>query len=414
MDFKPYQDELQIINRIHKFNNSEYTMIRLTKTMIDKNIIDANAFVRDLLSKYSLVDYTQLQWGGQNKIKLTGNLILNNESIKINMSFYRANTRGDERFAIYGINKLIKNTYLNIDDLIYITVNTKKSEPTITLINVTHNLPKDEILSKEFGHDALEDALNRLIPVASSIARQGFHPNLKGIGKIAPKDAGDTFEALLDIKTNNSKKADFEDLIELKSKTSKTLNTLFTLRPHFENTPIADFESNDRNRVSAFARLYGYDSEKHPGYKSLYITIGSENAPQNKQGFYLFVNEDERTIELKRIENNKSIVTAFWTFDELKKELYEKHPATLWVKVESRMNGNLAEFKYTEAELTRSPQFMTFISLIKTGSITYDWRGYTTPEGKYSGKNHGNAWRIKTKQRQLLFGSTEKIDLLSL
>ena len=78
------------------------------------------------------------------------------------------------------------------------------------------------------------------------------------------------------------------------------------------------------------------------------------------------------------------------------------------------MNGNLAEFKYTEAELTRSPQFMTFISLIKTGSITYDWRGYTTPEGKYSGKNHGNAWRIKTKQRQLLFGSTEKIDLLSL
>ena len=76
--------------------------------MIDKNIIDANAFVRDLLSKYSLVDYTQLQWGGQNKIKLTGNLILNNESIKINMSFYRANTRGDERFAIYGINKLIK------------------------------------------------------------------------------------------------------------------------------------------------------------------------------------------------------------------------------------------------------------------------------------------------------------------
>ena len=87
MDFKPYQDELQIINRIHKFNNSEYTMIRLTKTMIDKNIIDANAFVRDLLSKYSLVDYTQLQWGGQNKIKLTGNLILNNESIKINMSF---------------------------------------------------------------------------------------------------------------------------------------------------------------------------------------------------------------------------------------------------------------------------------------------------------------------------------------
>ena len=38
---------------------------------------------------------------------------------------------------------------------------------------------------------------------------------------------------------------------------------------------------------------------------------------------------------------------------------------------------------------------MTFLSLIKSGIITYDWRGYTSKTGKYSGKNHGNAWRIK-------------------
>ncbi|MCH1713924.1 MULTISPECIES: hypothetical protein [Lactococcus] len=37
----------------------------------------------------------------------------------------------------------------------------------------------------------------------------------------------------------------------------------------------------------------------------------------------------EDLIELKRIENNKLIVTSFCTFDELKKELYEKYPATL-------------------------------------------------------------------------------------
>ena len=33
---------------------------------------------------------------------------------------------------------------------------------------------------------------------------------------------------------------------------------------------------------------------------------------------------------------------------------------------------------------------MTFLSLIKSGIITYDWRGYTSKTGKYSGKNHGN------------------------
>lgn len=29
---------------------------------------------------------------------------------------------------------------------------------------------------------------------------------------------------------------------------------------------------------------------------------------------------------------------------------------------------------------------MTFLSLIKSGIITYDWRGYTSKEGKYKGK----------------------------
>ena len=163
--------------------------------------------------------------------------------------------------------------------------------------------------------------------------------------------------------------------------------------------------------MSAFARLYGYDSDKHLGYKSLYITIGSEENPQNNQGFYLEVNDRVNIVELRKQENKKTILAAFWTFKALEEELHKKHPATLWVKVESKMDGEVGQFKYIEAELTRSPQFMTFLSLIKSGAITYDWRGYTTPSGKYAGKNHGNAWRIKNKQRSLLFGSTEVIDL---
>jgi len=173
-----------------------------------------------------------------------------------------------------------------------------------------------------------------------------------------------------------------------------------------------EFESNDRNRVSAFARLYGYESDKHPGMNSLYITIGSEMSPQNNQNFYLDLNESDRTVEIRRHENDTSQRVAYWYFEDLEKELHLKHPATLWVKAESKMNGDIAEFKYTEAELTRSPQFMTFISLIKLGVVTYDWRGYTSKEGKYEGKNHGNAWRVKNKHRNQLFGSSEVIELI--
>ncbi|HGK6805175.1 TPA: MvaI/BcnI family restriction endonuclease [Streptococcus agalactiae] len=404
MQFIPYDDELEVINNLHKYNSNDYTVIRLTQTMLNKSIIDANGFLRTLLLDNDLLDFRNLT----DKVYLTANLVLDNQKHRVKISFYKANKRGDERFWIYGLGKFIKSSQINVNDLIYITVNNQKE---LTLFNVTHSIPQNSTIIELFGQDKVEDSLNRLIPQIKAIARQGFHNNSKGAGKIAPKDAGDTLESLLGIQTNNSQEADFEGIIELKSKSSKTLDTLFTLRPNFEGTPVAEFEPNDRSRVSAFARLYGYDSDKHLGYKSLYITIGSEENPQNNQGFYLEVNDSDNIVELRKQENKKSILTAFWTFEALEEELHKKHPATLWVKVESKIDGEVGQFKYVEAELTRSPQFMTFLSLIKSGAITYDWRGYTTPAGKYVGKNHGNAWRIKNKQRGLLFGSTEVIDL---
>lgn len=404
MQFIPYDDELEVINNLHKYNSNDYTVIRLTQTMLNKSIIDANGFLRTLLLDNDLLDFRNLT----DKVYLTANLVLDNQKHRVKISFYKANKRGDERFWIYGLGKFIKSSQINVNDLIYITVNNQKE---LTLFNVTHSIPQNSTIIELFGQDKVEDSLNRLIPQIKAIARQGFRNNSKGAGKIAPKDAGDTLESLLGIQTNNSQEADFEGIIELKSKSSKTLDTLFTLRPNFEGTPVAEFEPNDRSRVSAFARLYGYDSDKHLGYKSLYITIGSEENPQNNQGFYLEVNDSDNIVELRKQENKKSILTAFWTFEALEEELHKKHPATLWVKVESKMDGEVGQFKYVEAELTRSPQFMTFLSLIKSGAITYDWRGYTTPAGKYVGKNHGNAWRIKNKQRGLLFGSTEVIDL---
>ncbi len=404
MQFIPYADELNTINNIHKYNLNSYVIIRLTQTMISKSIIDANGFFRQLLKEYNLLDFDALQ----EKVYLNGYLVLGNTIHEVKMSCYKANTRGDERFWIYNLATYIRQGTININDLIYITINQNNE---ILLFNVTNESPDANVLVQLFGQDIIEQSLNRLIPQIKDIATSGYHNNSKGIGVIAPKDAGDTLESLLGIKTNNSKLADYEGVIELKSKTSKSMDTLFTLRPEFDGTPVSQYELNDRYRVSAFTRVYGYNSDKHQGYKSLYITIGSIGNPQNSQGFYLDVNENERRVELRKIENGIDFLAAYWPFDLLRAELYKKHPATLWVKAKSRMNGDIGQFKYIEAELTRTPQFMTFLSLIKTGVITYDWRGYTTPLGRYEGKNHGNAWRIKPKKRTLLFGTTEYINL---
>ena len=137
------------------------------------------------------------------------------------------------------------------------------------------------------------------------------------------------------------------------------------------------------------------------------------DAPQNNQGFYLHVNDEERTVNLvwRNPNTGKPEVAAYWHFDDLRQQLYAKHPSTLWVKAESREIDGMIQFKYNEIEFSRAPQFTTFLSLIKSGIITYDWRGYTTKEGRYIGKNHGNAWRIKPYAKSDLFGEIEVVEL---
>jgi hypothetical protein len=414
MIFTPYEDEVKVINLIHKYHSGEYALLRMTSTMIEKNNIDANGIFRDILQNEDILNFDDLLSGGTNGISKTAMFIQEHQCEDIGMKFYLVtNKRGDRRFSINRIKRKSIEKEINVGDLLYFsTLRNTGQETKIIIINLTHNIPDQPMLESVFGADIISETFNELYPKILKIVHEGYHNNSKGFGKVSPKDVGDTLEYLLGIETNNSPLADYKG-IEIKSKVGKTLDTLFTLRPQFEGTSIAMYEPIDRNRVSAFARYYGYDSDKHLGAKSLYITIGSKEFPQNNQGFYLEVNEEEKRVNLCGINptTKKIEITAYWSFSELKAELFAKHPATLWVKAEFRMYGEMGQFKYTEMELSRAPQFTTFLALIKSGGITYDWRGYTSMSGKYVGKNHGNAWRIKPRHKTFLFGEIEKVQL---
>lgn len=416
MIFTPYSDENKIINMIHTYRNEEYALLRMTFTMIDKNNFDANGILRDLLFDWGLVDYECMGNGGKYGEIREALFIQEGKVETVKLKFYRVNNRrGDRRFSIETIKRRMKNQEINEGDLLYISVYVKENgRPQIYFINLTHNTPSEQNLINAIGMDRITQLFAEIKPKLREIINGGFYDNSKGAGEIAPKDVGDTLEDLLGIRTNNRNDADYNGLIEVKSKGGKrTLDTLFTLRPQFEGTRVAEYESNDRNRVSAFARIYGYDSDAHPGFSSLYITIGSLDSPQNNQGFYLHVNDEEGTVNLiwKNPETEKKEIAAFWEFEDLKKQLFLKHPSTLWVRAESRMNGDTVQFKYNEIEFSRAPRFSTFLSLIKDGIITYDWRGYTAKEGKYTGKNHGNAWRMKPQAKSVLFGKIETVKL---
>lgn len=414
MIFVPYPDETKAIHAIHRIRSDEYALLRLTYTMIDKNNLDANGIFRSLLLHAGIVDYEVLEHGGDHGVTATALFIQQSKIEQIKLKFYRVkNDRGDRRFSIETIKRRAAAKEMNEGDLIYISILKKEDgSPLIYLINLTQNTPDDQAILDALGSDLINQTLEHIKPKLKEILEGGFYNNSKGVGNIAPKDVGDTLEAILGIETNNRDDADYEGVIEVKAKgDSKTLDTLFTLRPHFEGTAIAAYEPKDRQRVSAFARYYGYDSDKHPGYSSLYITIGSSDAPQNGQGFFLDVDEENARVNLKRTDpkTGKTEITAFWFFDELKEQLYQKHPSTLWVKAEHRVVNGMVQFKYNEIEFSRAPQFTTFLSLIKAGKITYDWRGYTSKAGKYTGKNHGNAWRIRPNSKVELFGEIERI-----
>ena len=325
------------------------------------------------------------------------------------------NNRGDKRFSFETIKNRAKNREINEGDLLYIAIAKSVDESAkIYIVNLTHNTPNEQDIMEVVGSDKISETFTKIKPRLKEILNGGYYDNSKGRGKNDPKDVGDTLEQILGIKTNNREDADVEGVIEIKSKGgSRTLDTLFTLRPHFDGTKIAEYEPDDRRRVSAFARYYGYESEKHPGCNSLYITIGSLTAPQNTQGFFLFVDEESSRVNLGKInlKTGKSELAAFWPFNELKEQLYQKHPSTLWVKAEHRVIDDMVQFRYKEIEFSRAPKFATFLSLIKAGKITYDWRGYTSKTGKYSGKNHGNAWRIKPNAKEELFGYIETVKL---
>ena len=415
MIFSPYSDEAERIEMIRKFRGEDYALLRLTFTMIDKNNIDANGIFRDLLFNWGIVDYEMLDHGGSFGVNYRALFVQDGKTENVNLKFYRVNNaRGDRRFSIGLIKRRMLEYEINEGDLLYFSIfKTPEGFPQLYFINLTHNFPSKADILNAIGVDAITGLFTQIRPTLRNIIKGGWFNNSKGYGPIAPKDVGDTLEALLGINTNNRTDADYNGLIEVKSKGGgRTLDTLFTLRPRFEGTRVAEYEPIDRNRVSAFARIYGYDSDAHPGFSSLYITIGSMEAPQNSQGFYLHVDDENRTVNIiwRDPISHKHEVAAFWTFDDLRAQLLLKHPSTIWVQAESRMVNNMGQFKYNEIEFSKAPQFATFLTLIKEGVITYDWRGYTTVEGRYAGKNHGNAWRIKPYAKDRLFGQIEHID----
>lgn len=416
MIFIPYPDESNVISDVNSIRNSEYALVRLTPTMIEKNNTDCNGFFRSMLKKIDVVDYDMLGHGKDAGVYKECLFIHDSDVTKVKMNFYVVNnSRGDKRWSLYGLKDMSRIGLINVGDLLmFSSYVSEKGETIIFLVNLTHNIPDTKFLLSIIGVDEVNKLFERIKPALKDIIiNKGYIPNYKGVGKEAPKDIGETLEHQLNVETNNRNKADIDNLIELKGKgSSSTKDTLFTLRPSFDGTYISRVEPNDTHRVKVFPIYYGYPSTRHEGCNDLYVTIGIKEAPQNKHGLYLEVDEKKNIVKLMgpNCKSHKIEMAAFWKFDDLEKSLMLKHKSTLWIDADKEMKDGMMYYNFKEIEFSRAPKFATFIALIKSGEITYDWRGHTSLENIYSGVNKGNAWRIKPASREKLFGSIETVD----
>ena len=105
-----------------------FAQIRLSKTMLDKSIIDANKSVRDLALNFG-IDFDKMKNGDKYEV-LARFDDTNQESV---VRFYKTINRGDRRVSIKSIKQ-----YASIGDLIALSACLPKDEnKDIIIINVT-------------------------------------------------------------------------------------------------------------------------------------------------------------------------------------------------------------------------------------------------------------------------------------
>ena len=105
-----------------------FAQIRLSKTMLDKSIIDANKSVRDLALNFG-IDFDKMKNGDKYEV-LARFDDTNQESV---VRFYKTTNRGDRRVSIKSIKQ-----YASIGDLIALSACLPKDDnKDIIIINVT-------------------------------------------------------------------------------------------------------------------------------------------------------------------------------------------------------------------------------------------------------------------------------------
>jgi hypothetical protein len=348
-------------------------VVRLSETMLDKSIIDARAAIQAYLARTGLIDYALIGQGPEYKIKRETPFIAGGVATMRSVSFYRPVTKsGDPRFWVEGL----KADAAAGDALVLAFTHAE-----LVVIHLRGGV--DEIaaalspyLPSRFEERGdTERSVNKLRVLLAPIV--GVPQRTK---KAGPTGVGFTLEALLGVRANSFRGADFDGL-ELKAYRRGAITGPGKLVSLFSKTP----QWLGVGKGIGLLKDYGYRDEDR-GRLALYCTITTS---RNTLGWSLKVNPAARRVSVC----HEGKETLAYSFDDLEQRLQEKHPATLFVRASSEGTGANEHFWYDEVVLCMRPSLANLLELLEENLLGLDFTLHQKENGK--ARDHGYLWRIR-------------------
>lgn len=370
-------------------SNASVALLEITKTGLEKSIMDATTPLRRLLAEAGLHDYTVQAQGQDAKVTLEAVLHAGDAPKATKASLYRPSTKeGDPRIWFYGLKEAASP-----GDILAIL----PFEGTLHLINLT-SIEEQALAtgSRQSAARLLAEILNatsgtseELLAKLREIAAAGPLPSV--IEGRADTAIGRTLEAALGIEMNASKAPDYKG-IELKSfrrraASRQVRKTLFAQVP--------DWTLSKLKSSGEILDAFGYDRD---GTRKLYCQV--EATKRNSQGLMLRLDaEAERLWENSDKPEYGDFVA--WTLAKLKERLLEKHAETFWVGARQVIRDGRESFQLLDVTHTRRPVASQFDILVEQGVISMDHLIKRKPNGTVTEK--GPLFKIEAAALPLLF-----------
>lgn len=374
----------------------EYATIQITQTGYKKSILDTTVPVRAYFLDKGVHDFEEQPKGQEHKKMITSYILTDTEIKSTQSSLYRPETKdGDPRMWIYNLKE-----YVDPDDIFAIIA----YKGCLYVINLTKI--DIEKAYKSVLINPIQDLINGLYSIATSTSDELLGLIRDRMSDWLPSEImadtgiGRTVESVLGIPMNDSKMADYKG-IELKSKriSSNTTGALFT------NIPDWDLSTCKSGRE--IADKYGY---LRPGLERNTLQVTVSALKPNAQGLGLEVNWKDEWLEMNHFAQTANEAGKFtklhdvsvWTLLHLHERLAEKHHETFWIDVESRIKGDVEEFRVTTIEHTKNPLLPQFDVLLEQGKIKLDLM-----LSRPSGRGDTYSFKMSKKWRPLLFPESE-------